>query len=181
MTRTQKYRATRKKTLQRRNQWALRKIRKYKFKTVEAARVEGLICVNIGEGAFRKSYRIVGTSLLIKFPIWEKRNDGAGVEHEDDYIGKCHTRAEVRKIKALKKFPCMRAHLPPVYYYSAKDGVMVTKYFKPLIGWRRDTNMSRVVSKTIKELTKITLDDISGDNVKFDREKSSLIFVDLGY
>ena len=141
---------------------ALRLIRKAQPKTNAEALAFGIGPLDkIGEGAFRAAYQIRGTSLLIKFPL-------------GGY--KCHTRAEVRKIQKLSQFKSMRAHVPPVYYYNSKDGVMVTKFYAK---GARLLDMNEVVSKLIKELTGVVLEDIVGDNVKSDGRHP--VFVDLGY
>ena len=164
---------------------ALRKIRKHEPKDLLETSQLGLVCVSQGEGAFRTAYRIKGTSLLIKFPIQESfhgsRPDGVYVTvRKDDSDGKRHTRAEVRKIRALSKFKSLRAHLPPVYYYNSKDGVVCMKYFEPSSDDNWLEHSGPLLSGVIKELTGITLEDIVGDNIK-KKENGNLVFVDLGY
>src|SRR5208337_2099603 len=104
MTRSEKIRASRKRNTARRTQWCLRKIRKYQPKNLLETTKLGMICRYVGEGAFRSAYKIVGTTLLIKFPLIESfhhRVEGnLRTYRTDDYDGKCHTRAEVRKIRA---------------------------------------------------------------------------------
>jgi hypothetical protein len=180
MTRKDKYRLTKKRNTERRTRYALRAIRKYRFKTIEDARKELLGFVKVGEGAFRQAYRIQGTTLLMKFPVMDSYGDGEG-GWQDDHLGKCHTRAEVRKIRALSKFRSLKHHVPPVYYFNSADGVMVTRYYPAVREWVINSNKNFVLSNVIKELTGVTLEDISGDNVKVDTRRSKLIFVDLGY
>jgi hypothetical protein len=176
MTRSEKVRATRKKNTERWTQWALRKIRKHQPKNLLEVSELGMVCVHVGEGSFRRSYRIANTTLIIKFPIVE-----CPYTYATDDDGKYHTRAEVRKIRALSKFKCLRMYLPPVYYYSSADGVMVTKFYK--FATERDWahNIGPILSGTIKALTGVTLEDLFGDNMRLDKDKNRLIFVDLGY
>lgn len=182
MTRSEKVLASKKRNTARRTQWALRKIQKHQPKNLLEASELGLVCVHVGGGSFREAYKIAGTTLLIKFPITErKRAGGVDFGYTDASDGKYHTRAEVRKIKALQKFKCLRKHMPPVYYYNGADGVMVTKFFKKA---RRDDWESRVapiLSGVIKELTGVTLDDLFGDNIRMDTERDRLVIIDLGY
>lgn len=182
MTRSEKIRASRKRNTARITQWALRKIRKHQPKTLLETSELGLVCVHVGEGSFRTTYRIAQTTLLIKFPIVETHGDGIkNGGWDDDSDGKYHTRAEVRKIRALSKFKCLRKHLPPVYYYNSADGVLVTNYFKLAKDSDWAYNVAPLLSGVIKELTGVTLGDLFGDNVRIDAEKDRLIFVDLGY
>ena len=188
MTRSEKIQASRKRNIARRTQWCLRKIRKYQPKNLLETSELGMVCVSVGEGAFRSTYRIAGTTLLIKFPLIEsfhKKHFGE-VKSEfftyrtDDSDGKYHTRAEVRKIRILKKFKSLSPNIPPVYYYNSHDGVMVTKYYKKA---NKDVWIYRVgplLSGVIKELTGVTLEDLFDDNVR-KKENGDLVIVDCGY
>ena len=184
MTRSEKIRASRKRNIARRTQWCLRRIRKFQPKNLLETSQLGMTCVYVGEGAFRTTYRIAQTSLLIKFPLIENfhRRGSAGLftYRTDDKDGKYHTRAEVRKIRTLSKFKSLRGHLPPVYYYNSRDGVMVTKYFKKATRTDWMYNVGPLLSGVIKELTGVTLEDLFGDNVRKDRE-DRLVVCDLGY
>jgi hypothetical protein len=181
MTRGYKIRATRKSNTCRKTAWALRKIRKHQPKTLLETSKLGLVLVHVGNGTFRESYRITGTPLLIKFPIVERFHDdveGAWITYRtDDTDGKSHSRAEIRKIQKLSQFKSIRPHLPPVYYFNSKDGVMVTKYFCKIAP---DWTYAPMLSAIIRELTHVALEDLFGDNVRLN-EKDVPIFVDLGY
>jgi hypothetical protein len=118
-------------------------------------------------GAFRRAYEIVGTGLVVKFP-------------RPDYADNAeHTRDEVKKIRELSKYRSLRSHLPPVYYYNGRDGVMVTDYY-PFICPEESKN--EILSDVILELTGIHLDDIMGDNVRMKEPKTgNPVFCDCGY
>ena len=147
---------------------ALRIVRKTQPATLlDAVDIAGLNLREIGAGcgSFRRTYRVVGTNLVIKFPkIGEEC--------------KQHTKDEVRKIRALSKFKSLRPHLPPVYYYNGRDGVMVTDYY-PYICPEKSKNV--ILSDVIRELTGIHLDDIMGDNVRSKEKGGNPIFCDCGY
>lgn len=146
-----------------RDRKALELIEEYQFKTASDASIY-LSLDKVGEGSFRKAYRITGTTLLIKFPLGKE--------------GKVHTRAEVRKIRRLSQYRSLRSHVPPIYYYNSKDGVVVMRYYNTpldLDGRARE----RLIRKVIKELTGVTLGDSVDDNVK--QHRGRLIFVDCGY
>jgi len=150
-----------------RDRRALELIEDYQFKTASDASFY-LLLDKVGEGSFRTAYRITGTTLLIKFPVGG----------EDCKEGKVHTRAEVRKIRRLSQYRSLRSHVPPIYYYNGKDGVVVMRYYNTpldLEGRARDL----LIRKVIKELTGVTLGDSVGDNLK--QHRGQLIFVDCGY
>ena len=153
---------------------ALRIIRKVQPKVVIQLEATGLKLREIkirtrkgmkANGAFRRAYEIVGTGLVVKFP----RPDYA------DNAG--HTRDEVKKIRALSQYRSLRPHMPPVYYYNGRDGVMVTDYY-PFVCTDREKNV--ILSDVIFELTGIPLDDVIGDNVRM-KETGNPVFVDCGY
>jgi hypothetical protein len=117
-----------------------------------------------GNGAFRRAYRIVGTNLVIKFPQigWECKQ---------------HTRDEVKKIRALSKYRSLKKHLPPVYYYNRRDGVMVTDYY-PLVSPAK--NLGPMFTDLLYEFTGVVVGDLFGDNVRC-KKPGQPVIVDLGY
>jgi len=178
MTRSEKYRATQKRGRTYRTRRALCLIRRGQPKTVEEARALGLgALVEVGQGAFRTAYRIYGTNLLIKFPLmFHYVHLTPSVWHDKE--GKNHTRMEVKKIWALRESPVMRKHIPPVYYFNGRDGVMVTKYY-PKSKWISSAT-NNLVHELIKEYCGVILGDLSADNVRTEPARN-LIFIDLGY
>jgi hypothetical protein len=179
MTRDEKYRKTQKRNRVYRTRRALRLIRRGQPKTVEEARALGMgTLVQVGQGAFRTGYRIYGTNLLIKFPLMYNYGGLKGEEIWHDKDGKNHTRMEVKKIRALLEFPIMRSHLPPVYYFNGRDGVMVTKYYTKSKWVLSATN--NLVTDMVKEYCDVTLGDLSTDNLRTE-PVGNLIFIDLGY
>lgn len=178
MTRDEKYRKTFAKKRAYRTRRALRLIRKGQPKTVDEAKALGIgALIEVGQGAFRTAYRIHGTGLLIKFPLMFNYK----TDNQDDWNdseGKNHTRMEVKKIRVLREFPIIRKHIPPVYYFHGRDGVMVTKYY-PQTTWVRGA-MNQLVAEMIKGFCGVTLGDLSPDNVRAEKY-NNLIFIDLGY
>jgi hypothetical protein len=159
----------------------MRLIRREQPKNVQEARALGIgAMVEVGEGAFRTAYRIHGTPLLIKFPLRFRhrlQETNGGPEVWNDKEGKTHTRMEVKKIRALQKFPMFRKHLPPIYYFNGRDGVLVTKYYS---GKRRiERAKSLLVSELVRTFCGVVLEDITPDNVRADR--GNLMLLDLGY
>jgi hypothetical protein len=177
MTRGEKNRNTREKKRVYLTRRALRLIRKGQPKTVEEAASLGIGLDEVGKGAFRTAYRIRGTNLLIKFPLMY--NYGAsGREDWNNKEGKNHTRMEVKKIRALMKFPIMRKHIPPVYYFNGRDGIVVTRYY-PKSRWVPSAT-NNLVYGIIKEYCGVNLGDITPDNVRTE-PSCNLVFIDLGY
>jgi hypothetical protein len=181
MTRDEKYRQTRARNRAYRTRRALGIIRRIQPKTVEEARTAlGMACVEVGQGAFRTAYRVHGTNLLIKFPIMFNYPTHEG-DNWHDREGKNHTRMEVKKIRALLAYPMMAKHLPPIYYFNGRDGVMVTRYYPELQGVASATN--RLVSEMFKEFCGVVMGDTSSDNLRTNGRGvwNKLIFIDCGY
>lgn len=183
MTKGEKNRKTRKRRNAYRTRRALRLIRRGQPKTVEELERLGVgPVVGVGNGAFRAAYRIYGTSLLVKFPLDVKHVVNDNSPDWSNYEGKNHTRMEVKKIRALSKFPMWKKHLPPVYYFNSRDGVLVTKFF-PKGKWVEGAK-SQLISEMAKTFCGITLGDLSTDNVRTtgnSKNGRDLIVVDLGY
>ena len=72
----------------------------------------------------------------------------------------------------------MRKHLPPVYYFNGRDGVMVTKYY-PKSKWVPSAT-NQLVAEMIKEYCGVILGDLSPDNARTE-PGNNLIIIDLGY
>jgi hypothetical protein len=183
MTRDEKYRKTREKNRAYRTRRALRIIRKAQPKTVEAAQAAlGMACREIGQGAFRTAYHIYGTTLLIKFPLscrYKIREVEGGEEVWSDAEGKNHSRMEVKKIRALLEFPMWRKHLPPIYYFNGRDGVIVTKYYRRSDKFSTEFARNILIGELVREFCNVILGDITEDNIR--EFESHLVLIDLGY
>ena len=183
MTRNEKYRATQAKNRTYKTRRALRLIRKGQPKTADEAKALGITLIEVGkdEGAFRTAHRIHGTDLLIKFPLRYRRRSEeteGGPEVWGTKDGVNHTRMEVKKIRALEKFPLMRKHIPPVYYFHNRNGVMVTKYY-PKTKWVGYA-VGLLLGKMVTKYYGVVLGDLTPDNLRavaYDR----LVIIDLGY
>lgn len=152
----------------------LRKIKRLKPKTRSEVTFP---MEELFDGSFRRGFWIPDTDLVIKFPYEDKdleNGEGSGLEN-----GIIHTQREFKKIKKLSRFKCLRQHLPKIYYYDAKNGVIVMKYYNRIGEERELWELRGLLSTVILELTGVEIDDIVGSNVKTD-EQRNLIFVDLG-
>ena len=150
---------------------AIRRIKKHRPKTYEDFAKAGvpLEIESLGEGVFRVVYKAHKLPLVVKFSLWG-----------DD---KCHTHSEMRRIKALSKYPKMRKYLPKVYYYDARGGIVVMKYYPPMNKNSKDAPLERLAQSLVKDLTGMLLGDIHAGNVTTDTGRSDgrPIFLDLGY
>src|SRR5271156_2208796 len=160
---------------------ALNTIRRIQPKNFpEASRV--LRMRYIGSGAFRAVYRLTGTNLVIKFPL-ECRNRteevSGGPEVWNSNEGKSHTRAEVRKIRRLLRFSMWEKHLPPIFYFNSKDGVLVTRYY-PKTKWAKEATL-RLVRELTRKFCGVILGDLAGDNLSIGKMTDTLVILDLGY
>ena len=181
MTKGEKNRKTRAKNRAYATKRALRIIKRAQPKTLEEAQALGIGHLQeVGQGAFRTAYRVYGTSLLIKFPItcrYRGEESVGGPEVWHDHEGKNHTRMEVKKIRILCSFRVMRKHIPPVYYYNGRDGVMVTKYYPKSTAIVPATNT--MLYEMVREFCGVILGDLSPDNIR--TEGGNLMFIDCGY
>jgi|ERR1700677_150415 len=179
MTRREKYRATQKRRRDYCTRRALKLIRRGQPKTVDEALALGLgPLIEAGTGAFRHTYRIRETNLLIKFPLKYSYPNGNGGKTWHSNEGKNHSRMEVKKIRALLKFPMWRKHLPPIYYFNSRDGVIVTKYYRPRKKSLYFAERNILVRNLVKEFCGVILGDLTDDNVRVD---DNLVIIDLGY
>lgn len=77
----------------------------------------------IGDGAFRETYRILGTPYVIKIP---SGSSGSYVQH---------ARADLNAydlIQGTRKMSKLRKYLPEIHYRNYAIGVIVTDYVRPL-------------------------------------------------
>jgi hypothetical protein len=158
---------------------ALKLIRENRPVNLLAATCLGLKCVHVGFGVFRSAYHIKDTNLVIKFP-----------QEPDKTYAKFHSAAEVRKIKHFIQYKSLRPHMPKIYYYDPKSGVIVMKrYYKmrktegPLVNHWNDGEYDwrlLLIGKLIKDLTGKQFEDGFGSNLAVD-EKNVLKIIDLGY
>jgi hypothetical protein len=137
----------------------------------------GLSLKEIGEGVFRKTYRISGTSLVVKFPLRDSERDARE--------GRQHSAAEVRRIKKLSGVPVIKGYLPKVYYHDKKSGTVVMSYHKKFNNQEAQfEKLGELTTRLIRRLTGVTVGDIHGGNVNVKDnapKKPSLVFIDLGY
>lgn len=149
----------------------LRAIKKHHPRNSDGFKKLGLKLKHLGSGAFRDVHRIVGVPLVVKFPVGHD-----GVEHST---------LEVRKIKHFKKFYAMRDHMPKVFYFNKKTGILVMQlyenkpYPKISLAEARSEAIHSLISNLVWSLTKRELSDIHYENIRVAGDE--LTFIDLGY
>ena len=94
----------------------------------EARKLTGLKLKYLGEGCFRDAYRIKGTDLVVKFPLW---GEYEGIDHS------CSEIDTVKKVKRMAKYKPLRMFLPEFYYTDYGTGVIIMEYCKKL-GYGRE-------------------------------------------
>jgi len=123
-------------------------------------------------GLFRRTYRILGHDLVVKFP--------KGAE------GRQHTRAEVRKIQRLSKWRCLADFLPKIHYCDSLNAIVVMDYypdFQETNHVTREENiilaMGKCISRLITRITGIHVSDIHDENVH--NKNGNAVIIDWGY
>lgn len=163
---------------------ALALIRRIQPKTWDSLANVGFKLRREGYGTFRTCYRIMGTTLLIKFPVecrYPRQEVAGGPKVWSDREGKNHTRMEVKKIRALSEFPMWRKHLPPIHYYNGRDGVLVTTYYRTRPAKNLEALRNRLIGELTKEFCGAVLGDITDDNVRSSTNGENLVIIDCGY
>ena len=107
---------------------ALKLIRKHEPVTPNDFKKLGLGLASIGAGVFREVAQIKGCDLVIKFPLEEKGGYAYGIQHSI---------SEMNRIARLSRVPELKPHLPKVFYFDRKNGIIVMQYLSSARGGRR--------------------------------------------
>jgi len=122
----------------------------------------------LGKGLFRSGYKIKGCDLVIKFP-------------GDDAEDKQHSRAEIRRLRRLRKAGTLGEFLPEVFYYDPKSGVVVMRYYREFENFEKQADaMGRMIQKLIFRIARVRCTDIHTENVR-KRDMKDAVLIDLGY
>ena len=82
----------------------------------------GMKLEELGSGEFRKAFRIVGTDLVVKFPLATDDIEHSRVEYQ-----RCHD------IMRQPKWYLLRKYIPKVYHFNPNTGVLIMHYYEPVI------------------------------------------------
>lgn len=143
----------------------IRILKKHKPQTVRQLTRRGVPLKFLASGCFRRTYAVVGFSLVLKF----------AKDSED------HTLAEMRayeRIKRLKKWLPMRRYLPSIYYVSP-DGrwLLMRQYPTPCKRAKYEVALD-VIERLTKDLGK-KHGDLHNENARLDDNKN-IKLIDLG-
>lgn len=145
----------------------LKSILRHRPTTTKDFRKLGIALRFIGEGVYRRTYRIVASDLVVKIPI----QDAGGIQHSKD---------EIVRLRKLKRYRVMRAYLPVIQWWDKKSGVVVMTYYPKFHDHEEQVDsMGKMVSRLIRAATGIYAGDIHSENVH-KRDKTSVI-IDLGF
>lgn len=130
----------------------------------------GLTLEQIGEGVYRKVYKIKGTKLVVKIPNKGK----SSITHAiSEYEAVYYTKKD-NKCEAIHNL------LPEVYYFNNDTGIMLMRYYYPI------RSNKYMISSLVKQLVeavhpyaKKKSTDIHSDNIG--RAGYHPVILDLGY
>src|SRR5271157_1522324 len=108
---------------------ALRLIRQHKPVTPKHWAALGLKFEFLGRGVFREVCRIKGTDLVVKSPLGTGTIDPKLGTKFDYREGIAHSKSEMARLNRLARVAVLRPYLPQVYYYDAKYGQIVMRYY----------------------------------------------------
>ncbi len=107
-----------------REQKLIASIKKIEPKTPAELKRGGIRIRRYAFGCFRKVYKLIGFSLVIKFPLSDT--------HELR-MTRSHARKEQRSFRRLQ-ISLLRALVPEILYWNSRWGVTVVRFYKPSRG-----------------------------------------------
>lgn len=152
-------------------------------KSPEEATSLGIKLTYIDSGVFRNVFSIPHTQLVVKFPQSKEESTTYYCGYEDcrmnddyDYPKSNikHSRLEINAIIKLTKNKEVCKHIPKLFYYNKKTGVLIVKKYKS----HKIHSRLKFVEK-IAKLLKVTDDDYGWSNIGKDTD-GTLILLDLG-
>jgi hypothetical protein len=159
---------------------ALRLIRQHKPVTPEQWKALGFKFEFLGHGVFREVCRIKGTDLVVKAPLYEgPLKPGQQPDYSE---GIQHSKSEMNRLGRLARIDVLKPYLPTVYWYDAKNGQIVMKYYPPIKSELKVKLLGKVVKSLVSKLAGVTMGDIHDDNIRQKRSDWQVcVFTDLGY
>ena len=151
----------------------LRIIRRNSPTTPEAFKKLGLRMKPLGAGVFRRVFRIGGCDLVVKFPLSEDSCFAEGIQHSV---------SEIKRIERLSRIDELKPHLPKIFYFDRKNGIIVMQYYPELKDGDGVDFLGKVVRKLVSRIGGVTMGDIHEGNIRLKRKGwEQLVFTDLGY
>jgi hypothetical protein len=133
-----------------------------------------------GHGVFREVCRIIGTDLVVKSPLYE---GPVKPGQQPDYSeGIQHAKSEMNRLGRLARINVLKPYLPTVFYYDAKHGQTVMRYYPPIPDRMKVELLGKVVKSLVSKLAGVSMSDIHDDNLRQKRADWQVpVFTDLGY
>jgi hypothetical protein len=168
-----------KQTRQRATTKALKLIRRSNPVTPAQWKALGLKFEYLGHGVFREVCRVKGTDLVVKSPLGHLGRDPRKLDYSE---GIAHAKSEIARLTRLQKVDVLRPFLPQIFWYDAKHGQTVMRYYPAIPEKQKVELMGKVIKVLVSKLAGVTMGDIHGDNVRQKRKDWNIpTFVDLGY
>ena len=162
-----------KQTVPMRKAKALKLIRKHAPSSPAAFVKLGFRLNYIGAGLFREVARIAGCDLVVKFPLHETDGPAEGI---------AHSLSEMQRIEKLARVAELKPHLPKVFYYDKKNGIIVMQFYPELKPADAVELLGKIVKKLVSRVGRVAMSDIHDGNVRRKRKGwNQLTFIDLGY
>lgn len=149
---------------------AIRLIRAHNPVTKEAFTKIGLPLYYLDEGAYREVYGIRGVDLVVKIPI---KGSAESIHH---------SAMEVSRIKRLHVLKELRPHLPAIYHYDKKSGIIVMRRYEKAGLFEHAEILGDIIKKLVRRISGVKMGDIHSDNIKLKKPGSrDVVFIDLGF
>jgi hypothetical protein len=132
----------------------------------QAFREAGIKLRYLDEGVFRRTFKVSGCPLVIKFPL-----EADGIQH---------SASEVNRIRRLSRIKELAPHLPKVLHFNRKHGILVMEYYKPLDPVKGIELLGKVIRKLVSRIARVAMSDIHYDNIRQGKQ-GQVKFSDLGY
>lgn len=117
---------------------------------------------------------------MVKAPLYEGTLKPG---QQPDYSeGIQHAKSEMNRLGRLARIDVLKPYLPTVYYYDARNGQTVMKYYPPIPDKDKVELLGKVVKSLVSKLANVTMSDIHDDNIRQKRADWQVcVFTDLGY
>lgn len=125
----------------------------------------------IGDGSFRKVYRIDNLPLVIKFPIGDDDTLEVCIEHSQNEMD------AVNRIKTDKSLAKLKKYLPKIYYYDEPNGIILMHEYK---GIKADTYKRKACVKAVDEIESVWKSFDVYKNLHVDPKTQKVTIIDLG-
>jgi hypothetical protein len=153
-------------------------LKEYKPKTAKEVRNLGYKLKQLGQGAFRTTYEIIGVDAVIKFPGGSDFSVEDGIEHS-----RCEMLA-IKRITSRKKYTPLRRYMPVIYYHDWATGVVVAKKYQKVRKSRYTEEVGGVLNELVSDLFPPSViggsPDLDAHYNNLGTDRGNWIILDLG-